>query len=191
MSNDLATETIDLFERAAATYRSVLDAVGTDHHQLPTPCAPLNVAELAARVIGHQNWVRDAIHGDADPPAYPPIKPEMWAATFDESTAAMVAELRTEGAMERTVGLAKGLTFPGSDVAVLAARNVFQYAWDLAIATGQNPDLAPDTAAQLLDISRSRLVPQRGPDGFFGPEIIPEAGAPLATVLAGYLGREV
>lgn len=55
--------------------------------------------------------------------------------------------------MERPVTLAAGLTFPGSEVAVIASRNVFQFAWDLAVATGLNTD--------------------------------------LATVLAGYLGREV
>ena len=87
--------------------------------------------------------------------------------------------------------LAPGLTYPGSDVAVLAARNIFQFTWDLAVATGQSHDLAPDVATELLEVSRARLVPQRGPDGFFGTEHMPPAGAPVATVLAGYLGRAV
>ena len=110
---------------------------------------------------------------------------------FDHSTRSMVAELASDGAMDRTVELAAGLTFPVSDVALLAARNIFQFAWDLSVATGQSQDLAPDVASELLEISRSRLVPQRGPDGFFGPEFVPPAGAPPATVLAGYLGRPV
>ena len=76
-------------------------------------------------------------------------------------------------------------------MAVLAARNIFQFAWDLAVATGQSSDLVPAVATELLEISRTRLVPQRGPNGFFGPESVPLAGAPVATVLAGYLGREV
>lgn len=182
---------IDQFERAAATFRSVLDEVRPEHHHLPTPCNPLDVTELVAKAVGHQNWVRRAIHGDSTPAAYPPIEPAAWVATLDESTASMVAELNSNGAMERPVTLAAGLTFTGSEVALLAARNIFQFAWDLATATGQNTDLTPELADELLQISRTQLVPQRGPGGFFGPEIVPAAGAPVATVLAGYLGREV
>jgi len=179
---------IDLFERAAATFGSVLDQVHPEQHHLPTPCDPLDVAELVAKAVGHQDWVRHAIHGDSTPPAYPPIEPDAWIATLDESIASMVTELHSDGALERPVTLAAGLTFPGSEVAVIAARNIFQYAWDLAVATGQNTDLAPQLAEELLQISRTRLVPQRGPGGFFGPEFVPAA---VATVLAGYLGREV
>lgn len=76
-------------------------------------------------------------------------------------------------------------------MALAAARNIFQFGWDLAVGTGQSTDLAPDVAAELLEVSRTRLVPQRGPGGFFGPEFVPPAGSPIATVLAGYLGREV
>ncbi len=182
---------IDLFERAAATFGSVLDEVRPEHHHLPTPCDPLDVTELVAKAIGHQNWVRRAIHGDSITPDYPPIEPDVWMATFDESIASMVAELNSKGAMERPVALAAGLTFTGSEVALIAARNIFQFGWDLAVATSQNTDLAPEVAEELLQISRTHFVPQRGPDGFFGPEFVPPAGAPVATVLAGYLGREV
>jgi hypothetical protein len=103
----------------------------------------------------------------------------------------MLATLTDADAMERTVTLAAGLSFPGADVGLLAARNTFQFAWDLAVGTEQSTDLTPDLAAELLHISRTHLVPQRGPNGFFGPEHVPPAGAPTATILAGYLGRPV
>lgn len=182
---------IELFQGSAATFRSVLEGVRPEHHHLPTPCDPLDVGELVAKAVGHQDWVRGRIAGSSDPPSYPPIEPDLWMAAFDVSTVSMVRELRRDRAMDRTVALAARLTFSGSDVAVLAARNIFQFAWDLAVATGQSDDLAPDVAAELLEVSRTRLVPQRGPDGFFGPEHVPPAGSPVATVLAGYLGREV
>ena len=180
-----------LFERSAATFRAVLVEVRPEHHQFPTPCEPLDVAELVVKAIGHQNWTRRAINGESGPPTYPAIEPDQWAESFDESTAAMLATLADADAMERTVTLAAGLSFPGADVGLLAARNTFQFAWDLAVATEQNTDLTPDLAAELLHISRTHLVPQRGPNGFFGPEHVPPAGAPTATILAGYLGRPV
>lgn len=186
-----ATTVIDLFERSAATFRSVLGDVGAQHHKLPTPCDPLDVSELIARAVGHQNWVRFAIHGESTSRDYPPIAPDEWMAAFDDSTASMIAELNSAGALERPVTLAAGLVFSGSDVAVLAARNIFQFAWDLAVGTGHDTDLSPELATELLEISRTHLIPQRGPNGFFGPEFVPAAGSPVATVLAGYLGREV
>lgn len=180
-----------LFERSTATFRAVLIEVRPEHHQLATPCEPLNVAELVEKAIGHQNWTRRAINGESGPPTYPAIEHDRWTESFDESTHDMLATLADAGAMTRTVTLAAGLSFPGADVGLLATRNTFQFAWDLAVATHQNADLAPDLAAELLHISRSHLVPQRGPNGFFGPEHIPPAGAPTATILAGYLGRPV
>lgn len=186
-----ARTVIALFERSAATFRSALVEVGPQQHQLPTTCEPLNVAELVVKAIGHQNWTRRAIDSESGPPAYPAIDPDRWTECFDESTVAMVATLSAAGAMERTVALAAGLTFPGADVGLLAARNTFQFAWDLAVATHQDADIAPDLAAELLHISRTHLVPQRGPNGFFGPEHVPPAEAPTATILAGYLGRAV
>ncbi|HSM65307.1 MAG TPA: TIGR03086 family metal-binding protein, partial [Ilumatobacteraceae bacterium] len=172
-------------------FRSALVDVRPDQHQLPTPCDPLDVQGLVAKAIGHQNWTRGAIEGESGPPTYQAIEPGLWATAFDESAEAMVATLREPGAMTRTVALAAGLTFPGADVGLLAARNTFQFAWDLAVATGQDPDLDPELATELLEISRTHLVPQRGPNGFFGPEHVPPGGAPTATILAGYLGRPV
>ncbi|HUW04010.1 MAG TPA: TIGR03086 family metal-binding protein [Acidimicrobiales bacterium] len=182
---------VRLFEDSADAFGAALTAVRPEHHHLSTPCEPLDVSELVARAVGHQNWVRNRIAGRADPPSYDPIEPGDWRSAFDHSTRSMVALLEQTGVMDRTVELAAGLTFSGSDVGVLAARNIFQFAWDLSVATGQDQDIASDVADELLEISRSRLVPQRGPDGFFGPEFSAPAGAPRATVLAGYLGRPV
>ena len=180
-----------VFEQAAAAFRGVLVEIRPEHHHLATPCEPLNVAELVVKAIGHQNWTRRAIDGESGPPTYPAVESDRWIDCFDESTADMLVTLAAVGTMERNVVLAAGLTFSGADVGLLAARNTFQFAWDLAVATRQNADIAPDLAAELLSISRTRLVPRRGPDGFFGPEHIPPAGAPTATVLAGFLGRPV
>lgn len=181
----------NLFERAASAFRFVLTGVGDAHLDRPTPCEPLSVAELVPRAIGHQTWVRRRMQGRTEAATYPPIERRRWVNTFDDSTTGLLIVLDDQAALDRPVELAEGLVFSGGDVGVLAARNIFQFAWDLAVATDQDPDLSPDVAAELLEISRNRLVPQRGPNGFFGPEHVPPAGAPTATVLAGYLGRAV
>jgi uncharacterized protein (TIGR03086 family) len=179
----------DLFENAAAVFRSVLVEVRADQLRLPTPCAPLDVAQVVEKAIGHQDWLLAALQGVQGPPEDPHLDPADYVDAFDRSTAAMVAEFQTDGAMSRSVTLAPSVTFSGSDVMVLAARNIFQFAWDLARATGQDTNLAPEVASELLMLSRTRLVPQRGPEGFFGPEFVPADGSPVADVLAGFLGR--
>ena len=51
-----------LFEAAAAAvFRSVLTRVSEDQLGDPTPCEPLNVAELISKAIGHQDWVTGAL----------------------------------------------------------------------------------------------------------------------------------
>jgi uncharacterized protein (TIGR03086 family) len=181
---------------AAAVFRGVLGGVHEDQLTDPTPCEPFDVAQLVDKAIGHQDWVRAALR-DGEPPREAPRAPldysrvDFAEATpaFDESVARMVDELRSSGAMTRPVRLSPTLTFTGAEILVLATRNIFQYSWDLAKATGQSTDLAPDLANQLLNVSRTHLVPLRGEGGFFGPEFVPPAGSPPADVLAGYLGR--
>lgn len=179
------------FELSAATFRAVLLEMRLEQLHEPTPCLPLDVEQLVIKAIGHQEWVRNALAGVETSRDYPSIDPSEFVASFDRSTAAMVDEMNRAGAMDRTVTLAANLTFPGSDVAILATRNIFQYAWDLARATEQSTDLAPDLARELLEVSRTHLVPQRGPDGFFGPEYPPLADSTAADELAGFLGREL
>ena len=88
---------IELFEASAAAFRSVLAEVRPDQHHLATPCEPLDVSELVARAIGHQDWVRGRVTGGSDPPRYDAIEPDAWLDAFDGSTTSMLATLRAEG----------------------------------------------------------------------------------------------
>ena len=97
----------------------------------------------------------------------------------------MVAEPQSDGAMDRPVALAASFTFAESDVLILATRNIFQVVWDLARATGQRPTSHSNRAGQLLDVSRTNPVPQRGPNGVFGPECTPRIDSTNADELAG------
>jgi uncharacterized protein (TIGR03086 family) len=64
------------------------------------------------------------------------------------------------------------------------------HSWDLARATGQNEDLDPDLAIQMLDMMRQ--VPFRRGEGFsFQQERPPPADATPVARLAAYFGRVV
>lgn len=100
------------FVQASAVFRSVLDGIRPDHLHNPTLCEPFDVAQLIDKAIGHQDWLRAALHESAAPSEaprvpvdYSSIDSAQAAAIFDESVARMVDELRSDGAMTRTVQL--------------------------------------------------------------------------------------
>jgi len=83
---------------------------------------------------------------------------------------------------------------PGSAFVGIAATDTFTHGWDLAKATGQPTDLAPDLAAGLLGGVRTSIPDSfRGPDGKapFGAEQVAPAGSSNADQLAAFLGRTV
>jgi len=75
----------------------------------------------------------------------------------------------------------------------LSMTDTFTHAWDLARATGQDTNLAPELAAQLLAQSRQSIQPAfRSEDGaIFGLEQSAPEGASPADQLAAFLGRTV
>ena len=134
-----------------------------------------------------------ALQGRPPSPAAPDFAAGDFVASFDEGAAQAVAAFQTEGAMDRRVRLPFG-ELPGSQFLYLAATDTFVHGWDLAMATGQPTDLAPELAAQLLDGARNAIGDSmRGPDGAapFGPEQKAPEGASNADQLAAFLGRTV
>jgi uncharacterized protein (TIGR03086 family) len=82
---------------------------------------------------------------------------------------------------------------PGAAFLGMAMNDTLVHGWDLAKATGQSTDLAPDLAAALLEQSRTTV-----PDAFrsesgaiFGLAKQAPAGASNADQLAAFLGRDV
>jgi uncharacterized protein (TIGR03086 family) len=95
--------------------------------------------------------------------------------------------------MEQMVELPVG-TLPASVFVGIASTDQFTHAWDLARATDQGTDLAPDFARQLLDNARAVLPDEvRGPEGaaLFGVQQQAANDASNADRLAAFLGRRV
>ncbi|MDP9370240.1 MAG: hypothetical protein M3Q03_18535 [Chloroflexota bacterium] len=66
------------------------------------------------------------------------------------------------------------------------------HGWDLARATGQRTDLAPDLAERSLGSWRAWFGDRpRGASGLFDPEQPVPEGAGAADRLAAFLGRRV
>ncbi len=183
--------TIQPFERALSVTRSVLASVTPDQLHNSTPCTAWDVSALINHIIGVQHFFVAGMNA-TPPAAAPDYAAGDYVAAFDEASAASRACFGADGALERLVTLPFG-QMPGAAVLGLAITDTFQHGWDLAKATGQDTNLAPELAAGVLAQAR-QSVPDafRGPQGApFGTEQVAPEGACPADELAAFLGREV
>jgi uncharacterized protein (TIGR03086 family) len=173
--------------------RSVLANVTADQLQNTTPCASWNVAGIINHIIAGQGFFVAGVTGQ------PPSREEVdysagdFLAAYDAATQAAVDCFEADGALDGMVKMPFG-EMPGRAVLGLAMTDTFTHGWDLAKATGQSTDLAPELAAQLLASGRQMIQPAfRGEDGSapFGAEQECPEGASNADQLAAFLGRTV
>ena len=111
---------------------------------------------------------------------------------YDEGSAQAIAAFGAPGAIEKTVTVPFG-QFPGAAWMALASTDTLTHAWDLAKATGQSTDIAPELAEQLLAGARMAISDEiRGdePMPFAKEQPCPD-GASAADRLAAFLGRTV
>ena len=180
------------YATAVATARSVLEQVSADQMDQATPCASWNVAQLVDHLVGAQHFFLSGLTGQPPAGADAGYAGGDYLAAFDEVTAKAIEAFGQDGVMEQTFTLPFG-EMPGAALAGLAATDTFQHGWDLAKATGQSTDLAPELAGALLAQSRASIQESfRGPEGApFGAEQPCPDGAPVADQLAAFLGRSV
>jgi uncharacterized protein (TIGR03086 family) len=180
-------------ERAFASARAVIAGINPDQLDDPTPCQSWNVRDVCNHLIGGAYYFAETVNiGEAAPSDEDFTEGDM-VARYDEGTELAIAAFNAPGAMERTVTLPFG-QLPVPAWMGIATTDAFTHAWDLAQATGQNTNLDPELAAQLLEGSRLFIQPAfRGADTErpFGAEQQPPAGATNAAKLAAFLGRRV
>jgi uncharacterized protein (TIGR03086 family) len=180
------------YEQAIAEFRQVLAAVTTDQGNDSTPCASFNVTQLVNHTIGTQHMIVDALQDKPFNLTGVELAPGAQTAAFDQAASDAVAELQRPGAMDTSVTLPFG-TFSGEQLMGLGVLDTFQHAWDLAKATGQNTDLAPQMAEALMVQAVAHLAhaPRGEEPAPYGPEQTAPEGAPAADRLAAFLGRAV
>ena len=175
--------------QAIASTRAVLANVRADQMDGATPCSSWKVSDLVNHIFDAQGFFISGVTGQ--PPA-PADRSAGDLSAYDAATADAVAAFSGEGVMGKMLTLPFG-QMPGAAFAGLAATDVFTHGWDLAKATGQSTDLAPDLAAALLAGAKQAISPAfRGPEGApFGTEQEAPAGSTNADKLAAFLGRTV
>ena len=150
----------------------VVAGIKPDQLQADTPCDGWDVYALLNHLVAGNLWaaelgagatiedVGDRLDGDvlgADP-----------AASYAASAAAAAAAFRRPGAMEAPCAVSYG-PVPGSVYAGHRFIDVFVHGWDLAVATGQDPDLDPGLIQACREIIEPQVAAFRAA-GAFGDE---------------------
>lgn len=192
------TETITdprpLYFRALSWVSGLADAVHPDQLAGPTPCAGFDVRTLLAHLV---TTVRRpaAVAAGTDPMAHPPVSDDVLdapaAAYATESAALRDAWSGPAGdtLLDRRVRLPWG-EVPGREALWGFLNETLVHGWDLAVATGQDPEADPDLATAVLAAFR-RLLPAE-PRGGTVPfaAVVPSApGAGPTERLANWSGH--
>jgi uncharacterized protein (TIGR03086 family) len=185
----------EALERSIEIHRGVLANVRDDQLDDPTPCESWDVRAVVNHVINGGYWSAAAMTEPAAPDDFPDTNYAAGdrMAAFDECAKRVVAAFGAPGADEKVVKLPMG-DLPSSALMAMVISDLFTHAWDLAKATGQDTNLAPEFAEQLYAQSHG-MVPEAmrstEPDATFGPEVTPLPSATPADRWAAYLGRSV
>ncbi len=180
------------FEQAVSVTKSVLATVKPDQLDDPTPCASWKVRDLINHIVGGSYFFAAAMNGEAPGGDAPDFASGDYRSAYEEGSKQAIAAFAAPGALERLVKVPFG-EFPGVAWMGLATTDTFTHAWDLAKATGQSTNLAPELAEQLLARAREAISDAiRGDEPMpFAPEKRCADNAAPADRLAAFLGRTV
>ncbi len=184
MSDEAAEqEAIDGIKFAHGEFRRVLGNVTPDQWTAPTPSDEWDVRALMNHVIQGNRWVeRNVIAEGADFPTDDfvgdgdPI--EVFDASMDDLWEAIEAATAEQRLNDWYVGT--------------RTSEFMIHGWDLAKATGQDTNLAPELNESLLAAFRVGFEGyDRAKDGLYKDEVPVPATAPAADRFAGVLGKQV
>jgi len=170
----------------------IMSNVTAAQMELPTPCANWNVGQLIDHMVGAQLWGMSSMTGAEQTETGEGASQGDYQATFQAAAAACNDCFSEDGALEKMVNPGFG-EMPGAAMLGLVMTDTFQHAWDLATATGQDNNIAPEMAQALLGGAQQSISPNfRSEDGaIFGMEQQAPEGASAAAQLAAFLGRTV
>jgi uncharacterized protein (TIGR03086 family) len=156
----------------------------------PTPCAEFAVRDLLGHLVATAERAR-VIGEGGDPHSVPVVLrglPDPAGAYADaaERTLAVWAD---DALLDRELTAPWG-TVPGRGIVWGYLNETLVHGWDLAVATGQDPEADPDLAAAVLAVV-PRFLPAepRGGPVPFAPPVPPRPGAGPTERLANWSGR--
>jgi uncharacterized protein (TIGR03086 family) len=182
---------LDQLREAHGVFLDVLSNVRPEQMSLPTPDDEWDVRALINHVVLGNTWAAENVKtGSAPRPSDDIIGEREPVEVYTTSADAMMASFEEPGALARMVKMSFG-EMPAAGLAGFRFVDLIVHAWDLASATGQDTDFAPDLCEAALAMSRQRLTGMHRGNMPFKDEVSVPADAPAADRLAGFLGRQL
>jgi uncharacterized protein (TIGR03086 family) len=175
--------------RTALTWTHGLMA-GARDLDAPTPCAEFDVRDLLGHLVAGVERAR-VIGEGGDPRSVPVVLrglPDP-AAAYAEGTARTLAVWSDDALLDRQLTVPWGAV-PGRGAVWGYLNETLVHGWDLAVATGQDPEADPDLAGAVLAVV-PRFLPAepRGGPVPFAPAVTPRPDAGPTERLANWSGR--
>jgi uncharacterized protein (TIGR03086 family) len=176
---------------ASAVFAEVLANVTPEQMGLPTVNDEWDVRGLINHLVAGNEWMAKVlVAGSAPRPSGDAIGERSPVAAYDESWQELIAAFEAPGALQRMVTMPFG-EVPGAALAGLRFNDTIAHAWDLAKATGQSTDLAPELCEAALAMARQRFTGRDRSQLPFKPEVAVPDDACAADRLAGFLGKRM
>jgi uncharacterized protein (TIGR03086 family) len=184
-------ELLGLIRQADVVFGDVLRNVTPEQLALPTINHEWDVRALINHVVLGCAWEAELVRtGNAPRPHGDLIGDRDPLAAYTASAEAMQAVFAQPGALERMVTM-PAAQISAVELAAFRVVDLVSHAWDLARATDQHTDLAPDLCEAALSIARQRLGGWDRTLTPFKDELPAPVGASAADRLAAYLGKPV
>jgi uncharacterized protein (TIGR03086 family) len=148
---DQLTDPRPILDRAITTTATVIANVGPDQFTDPTPCTEMDVRMLLTHLVGVLDRV--AALGTGDDPftvVEAPAPADRWVEAWERAGGRATAAWNDDAVLERPMTL-PWIEGSGAEILTSYFSELTVHTWDLATATGQQPDWDDTVVGAALD----------------------------------------
>lgn len=184
-------EPIEQLTHIVRALHATVDGIEPDQLGDPTLCAEFTVHDVLDHMMVQGGSFTFGFRGEAAPELLPPpVYGRVPAAEFHQGIDDLLAAASTDGALDRTLTTPIG-AISGEIAARFLAFDGLVHLCDLAIATGQQPDVPEDVVVAVDEFARNAVTDEMREMGMFQPETTPPAGADRLRGLLAFSGRSL
>jgi uncharacterized protein (TIGR03086 family) len=183
---------INVLQRTVDQTGQIVAGVKPDQLGAATPCSDWDVRALLNHTVAAVRMFDTAARGgDVDLSIFAEDNVgDDPGVAYDAMATRLREALATAGVLDAMWNMPFG-TVPGMMAIGFATLEIAQHGWDVARATGQQPEFDPDVTETAFATARMAPADQVRVPGVFGPEADCPDGAPEHDRLAAFVGRRV
>jgi uncharacterized protein (TIGR03086 family) len=177
----------DRYRKVAATFGDLVAGVPADGWSDPAPCAGWTARDVVAHLV---EWV-PAVLGPSglEFPGGPTVSDDPVAAWAAFSATIQSALDDPDVSARRFDAGPPGEMTLEAAIGMLVVGDVFLHSWDLARATGQDLELDPELAEEML-VGMQPIEDLLRASGHYGPAVAVAADAGVGDRLIAFVGRD-